>query len=83
MRLRHSGVAALVAVLLLAASPALATIAVCTARDSDSRWYTSKQTGVFGWQAKAIAERLASFDCRSRSKHPGSCKIVSCRITSP
>ena len=79
---RRSGAAALAAaVLLLAASPAFATIAVCVAKDSDGRWYTSKQTGVFEGQTKALAERLARYDCQSRSKHPESCKIVSCTVT--
>ncbi len=81
MDIRRSGVAVLVgAGLLLAASPAFAVIATCTARDSDGHVYMNKQTGVFDWQVKTLAERFAGFDCRSRSKHPQSCKIVSCTV---
>ena len=81
MRLVQSGVVAFVAATcLLAASPASAAIAVCTATDSDGKWYTEKQTGVFGWQAMAIAERLIRYSCRSSSKHPDSCRI-SCKVT--
>ena len=81
MRLVQSGVVALVAAAcLLAASPASAAIAVCTATDSDGKWYTEKQTGVFGWQAMAIAERLVRYSCRGSSKHPDSCRI-SCKVT--
>ncbi len=82
MRYGRSTLAMLaVAASLAAASPAVAAIAVCTATNSDGRWYTSKQTGVFDWQAMAIAERLAGASCRGSSKHPNSCR-VSCKITS-
>ena len=82
MAIRRFGAAAFAgAALLLAASPAFAVIATCTAMDSDSLWYTVTQTGVFDWHAKDLAERLAAFDCRSRSRHPETCKIVSCTVS--
>ena len=81
MRYARLGLAALaVAAALSAASPALASIAVCTATDSDGRWYTVKQTGVFDWQARNLAESLATGSCKGSSKHPETCR-VSCTIT--
>ena len=72
MTFGRSGLAALVAAaFLLAASPAFAATAVCTAKDSAGKRYTEKQTGMFDWQVKAIAEALAKADCQDKSKHPG------------
>lgn len=83
MKFTRSGLAALVAACcLLAVSPALAdATAVCTAKDSAGRRYTDKQTGLFDFQAKAIAEALAKADCQDKSKHPATCKVVSCKVT--
>ena len=82
MKYRRPGLAVLAAgVLVLAASPAFALMASCTAQDSDSRWYVSKQPGVFDWQARNFAESVAMADCQGRSKHPESCKIVGCQIS--
>ena len=81
MTFGRSGVAVLAGVAFLAAaSPAFAVVAACTAKDSDGRWYTVKQTGVFDWQAKGMAEKLARLNCQSRSKQPASCKIASCTV---
>ena len=84
MNNRCTGLAALVAAaFLLAASPAFAeATAVCTAKDSAGKRYSEKQTGLFDWQAKAIAQALAKADCQDRSKHPQTCAAVGCKVTS-
>jgi hypothetical protein len=74
--------AALAAVLcVLAASPAFAATAVCTAKDSAGKHYTEKQTGLLDFSVKTIAEALAKADCQDKSRHPETCVIVSCKVT--
>ena len=82
MKNGRSGLAALAAVaLLLAISPAVAATAVCIAKDSAGKRYTETQTGLLDFSAKAIAEALAKADCQDKSKHPETCKVVSCKVT--
>ena len=82
MKNGRSGLAALAAVaLLLAISPAVAATAVCTAKDSAGKRYTETQTGLLDFSVKAVAEALAKADCQDKSKHPATCKVVSCKVT--
>ncbi len=81
MRVRRSGLAALAAACLLASSPAFAATAVCTAKDSAGKHWSETKTALFDWEAKAIAGALAKGDCQDHSKHPGTCKVVSCKVT--
>ncbi len=78
----RSGLAAFsAAAVLLVVSPVLAATAVCTAKDSAGKRYTEKQTGLLDFSVKTIAEALAKADCQDKSKHPDTCKVVSCKVT--
>ena len=82
MRFHRSGLAALAAAAcLLAASPAFAATAICTAKDSAGKRWSETQTGLLDFSVKAIAEALAKADCQDKSKHPATCKVVSCKVT--
>lgn len=70
-----------VAAVILAAPPAFAAKAVCTAKDSTGRRYVQQTSGLFDLRAEAIAKGLVKADCRDRSKHPASCRIIFCRVT--
>ena len=75
------GLAALVVASMLASSPAWAATAVCTAKDSAGKRWSATQTGLLDWSTKAVAEALAKADCQDKSKHPATCKVVSCKVT--
>lgn len=69
------------AAVILAAPPAFAAKAVCTAKDSTGRRYVQQTSGLFDLRAEAIAKGLVRADCRDRSTHPASCKIIFCKVT--
>ncbi len=75
------GLMAFAAACLLAASPALAATAVCTAKDSAGKHWTETQTGLLDFSVKIIAEALAKADCQDKSKHPATCRVVNCKVT--
>ena len=76
-----SAVVALAAACLLAASPAFAATAVCTAKDSAGKRWSETQTGLLDFSVKAVASALAKADCQDKSKHPATCKVVGCKVT--
>jgi hypothetical protein len=75
------GLAALAAACLLASSPAFAATAVCTAKDSAGKRWSETQTGLLDFSVKAVASALAKADCQDKSKHPGTCVVVGCKVT--
>jgi hypothetical protein len=81
MKNSRSGLAAFAVIFVMAVSPAFAATAVCTAKDSAGRRYTETQTGLLDFSVKAIAEALAKADCQDKSRHPATCKPVSCKVT--
>jgi hypothetical protein len=82
MKNGRSGLAALAAVvLLLAASPAFAVTATCTAKDSVGKHWSETKTDLIDWSAKTYAGALAKADCQDKSRHPATCKLVSCKVT--
>ena len=82
MRFHRFGLAALAAIVsMLAASPAFAATAVCTAKDSAGKHWSSTQTALFDWEAKMSAEAYAKADCQDKSKHSATCKVVGCKVT--
>ncbi len=81
MHLRIFAPAALAAIVLMAASPAFAATAVCTAKDSAGKHWTETQTGLLDFSVKTIASALAKADCQDKSKHPATCQVVGCKMT--
>ena len=71
MKSARSGLAALAAACLLAASPAFAATAVCTAKDSAGKRWSETQTGLFDFAVKAIAERAGQGRLPGPQQAPG------------
>jgi len=74
-------VPALAAALLLAASPAFAVTATCTAKDSAGKKWSESRTDFLEWSAKTYAGAVAKGDCQDHSKHPATCKVTDCKVT--
>ena len=80
MKFQHSALAVLAAAFLMAAAPALAATAVCTAKDSTGKRWTDSSTNILDFAAKVVAGELAKSLCQDHSKHPDTCKVVSCKV---